>query len=160
MLWLREQACHVLGIELSETACEAFFVENGGAVERVFVDGFYQREKDEIALLCGDFFKLSADKLAGVGAVYDRAALIALPKDLRHAYAEKMIEWLPKGVKVLLVTLEFEGEAGPPFSVGADEVRALFSDRFVITKLSSESPGEGAGRTETAWLLSDRTLGR
>ncbi len=162
MLWLREQACHVLGVELSDTACEAFFAENGGAVEKVLVDGFYQREKDEIVLLCGDFFKLSADKLGSVGAVYDRAALIALPEELRRKYAKKMIECLPKGVKVLLVTLEFEGEAGPPFSVSADEVRALFSDRFDITKLASECPGEGkdAGRTEIAWLLNDRTLGR
>ena len=62
--------------------------------------------------------------------VYDRAALIALPPAMRQRYAQLLCERLPAHVKVLLITLEFEGEQGPPFSVYQAEVEQL---NFMIT---------------------------
>lgn len=158
MLWLREQGCGVLGVELSDTACDAFFNENGQKVEGSAVGDFYVRSFDQVALLCGDFFQLTSRQLNQVTAVYDRAALIALPAEMREAYAKKMMGLLPRGVKILLITLEFEGKEGPPFSVSSNEVFALFSERFAIEQLVVERPSDGrdAGRSEVVWLLSDR----
>jgi len=157
MLWLREQNCSVLGVEISETACASFFSENGIDIEACPQGDFSAREVDSIKLLCGDFFRLSADELVSVSAVYDRAALIALPKEMRLRYVQRLLDILPAGVKILLITLEFEGEQGPPFNVPANEVNELFSPRFHITRLYEERPADpkDAGRTEVVWLLSD-----
>jgi thiopurine S-methyltransferase len=44
---------------------------------------FTRWEHGRISLLCGDYFSLAASDLGEIDAVYDRAALTALPEDLR-----------------------------------------------------------------------------
>ena len=70
-------------------------------------------------LWCGDMFELPREAVAGVAGVYDRAALIALPRPLREQYAEKLKALLPAQAPMLLITLEYEQPqmSGPPFSV-------------------------------------------
>ena len=87
MVWLAERGHRVLGVELSELAVRQFFDERGlvpaiheTAAGAHFVAGAYE-------LIVGDAFALEADVLADCAAVYDRAALIALPPDLRRTYA-------------------------------------------------------------------------
>lgn len=154
MLWLRERGYSVVGVELNQSACEAFFAERD-AEPMVRQDGSYLYYGcDGVELLCGDVFSLSAAQLKDVGAVYDRAALVALPPEMRKQYAQMLIERLPVGVSVLLITMEFEGEQGPPFSVLEPEVEALFSSRFKIERLSERS--ESAGRQDVAYRLMDK----
>jgi thiopurine S-methyltransferase len=64
-----------------------------------------------------------------VTGVYDRAALIALPPDLRLRYRDTVYASLPAGCQGLLITLEYPQaeKAGPPFSVEQAEVDALFA---------------------------------
>jgi thiopurine S-methyltransferase len=122
----------VLGVELSRLAVEAFFAENGlvPSLTQAAPDGppLERFRADEIEILCGDFFDLRPQDLAGVGAVYDRASLIALPPETRPRYAAHLERLLPARVPRLLVTLEYDQSrmAGPPFSVPAEEVAALF----------------------------------
>lgn len=155
MLWLREQGHEVLGVELNASACEAFFSENDA--ESVIVEGgdFTSYSIDGIDVLCGDFFNLTQEHLSGVTAVYDRAALIALPKEMRSKYVDHLQKVLSPAVNILLVTLEFDEETGPPFSVSADEVEALFGERFEIKCLDRVQPDDprDAGRHEVTWLL-------
>ncbi len=70
--------------------------------------------------------------LPSVDAVYDRASLIALPPDMRPAYAAHLTRLVDRGVRSLLVTLEYPQDqmCGPPFSVSAAEVATLFSTRW------------------------------
>jgi len=77
--------------------------------------------------------------LGGIGAVYDRASLIALPPAMRSRYAEHLAALLPAGVQSLLITLDYDPArmAGPPFAVAADEVRTLFSPAFETDSLAS-----------------------
>jgi len=151
MLWLREQGHPVLGVELNEGACGAFFAEND-AVPESSVSGAYQRYLcDGIELLCGDVFELDAERLAQVGGVYDRAALVALPPEMRKRYAQMLIELLPKGVAILLVSMEFEGDQGPPFAVSEDEVRSLFESRFQVQRLTEAQ--DDLQRRDVAYLL-------
>ena len=158
MLWLREQGHEVLGVELNPSACEAFFAENGAEPECSQQPGFVVRSVDGVQLLCGDFFSLNAEDLRDVSAVYDRAALIALPPEMRVQYVEYLTQILPRGVQILLITLEFEGEGGPPFSVQGSEVERLFGEAFEIECLERTQPDDprDVGRLEVTWLLKDK----
>ncbi len=135
MLWLREQGHTVLGVELSPVAVEAFFKESGLVPQRSRVGQFDCYETQGIRILCGDFFNLNKNDLAQVGAVYDRAALIALPPELRTAYVRHLLNILPPAMQILLITLDYpqiempEFEIlGPPFAVPVEEVGALFHE--------------------------------
>ncbi|MCP4596414.1 thiopurine S-methyltransferase [Neptuniibacter sp.] len=158
MLWLREQGHPVVGVELSDAACEAFFAENDVEPERKSFGGYVAREVDGIRVLCGDFFALNSELIRESRAVFDRAALVALPPGMRRDYAVYLQQLLPTGSKVLLVTLEFEGESGPPFSVSSEEVEQLYGERFSIRcleRFECEDPRD-AGRSEVVWLLEDK----
>lgn len=74
-------------------------------------------------------FALRRDDLLDVGVVYDRAALIACPEELRRRYVEHLVETVPEGAPVCLITVEYDPNeiAGPPFSVLESEVRDLFA---------------------------------
>ena len=87
LAWLAAQGHRVLGVELSPLAVTQFF-DGQGLVPEVHGSrhGRHYRAGD-IELICGDAFALDADVLAGCAAVYDRAALIALPPPLRQRSA-------------------------------------------------------------------------
>lgn len=138
MLWLREQGHAVLGVELSPIAVRAFFEECGHAPHRATVGKFDCCEADGIRILCGDFFDLSKDDLAKVGAVYDRASLVALPPEMREAYASHLLGILPPATRILLVTFDYpQAEMpGPPFAVSAGEVEALYRERAEVRLLA------------------------
>jgi len=129
MLWLREQGHRILGVELSQVAVQAFFKENGYSPHRVSGGRFDQCEANGICILCGDFFDLNKEDLANVGAVYDRASLIALPPEMRERYARHLVDILPSATQILLVTFDYpQAEMqGPPFSVTDSEVERLYS---------------------------------
>jgi thiopurine S-methyltransferase len=127
--WLADQGARVVGVELSPIAVENFFAEQG-LTPRTSKEGvFAVWESGPIRVLCGDYFALTPAHLAGTHAVYDRAALIALPPVQRAAYVAHLDRLLPGARRTLLVTLEYPQEQmqGPPFSVMEDEVRRLFA---------------------------------
>ena len=147
LLWLREQGYTVEGVELSELAVRAFFEEQG-VTPRCSQQGEFQVwESDGLRLWCGDFFKLGAGMLGPVDAVYDRAALIALPAPMRRQYVDHL-QILAGPLPHFLVTLVYPQAQmdGPPFSVDQAEVDSLFADRYAGTRphachdVLSESP--------------------
>lgn len=148
MLWLRQQGHSVLGVELSPLAVASFFAEQSLPVDTRQMDGFQASASDGIEILCGDFFDLQAKHLARAQAVYDRAALIALPNGLQARYAAHLLDILPHRPPILLVTLEYDPAEmdGPPFSTSGQTVEELFGRAYQIECLSSkavleESPG-------------------
>ena len=145
MLWLREQGHSVLGIELSRKAVEAFFSENE-LQPTVSEDArFASYAGQGLRILAGDYFALTQADLGGVCAVYDRAALIALPQTMREEYARHMATLLPSGAHILLVTMEYPPGTleGPPFSVTDDEVHALYGADFSVELKASWEEAEG-----------------
>lgn len=131
LVWLVQQGYQVEGVELSELAVRAFFEEQG-MVARQRQDGDWQVwEGHNLRLWCGDFFHLRAAQLGPIDAVYDRAALIALPAAMRQQYVQHM-QTLVGAVPHLLVTLEYPQSKmdGPPFSVEQAEVESLYSERY------------------------------
>lgn len=140
MLWLREQGCAVIGVEIVARAVEAFFAENDIPCETYRQDAFTVWKGEGITIYCGDFFELGTQDLAAVAGVYDRASLIALPPELRGRYAEHLRAILPRRVDVLLVTLDYPRAEmqGPPFAVDEREVEALYRTHFAIERVCAE----------------------
>lgn len=137
LLWLRARGYRVLGVEFSPTAVRDFFVENALTPQITRQGRFDRHETHGLAILCGDFFDLSPELLQGVAGVYDRAALIALPPELRTRYVAHSAAILPAAADTLLVTMEYPQNqmSGPPFAVDEDEVRRLFEKRCTVTRL-------------------------
>lgn len=134
MFWLLERSYRVTGVELSDVAVQAFFDESNLTPE-IDSSGALKRWKfADLSIFSGDIFRLSAGDIGEVQGIYDRAALIAFPPEMRHRYAARITGLLSPGVKGLLVTLEYlAGEMeGPPFPVFEDEVRELFPDDWKI----------------------------
>jgi thiopurine S-methyltransferase len=128
MLWLLAQGYQVVGVELSPLAVEAFFLDNGLQPALRQQGDFLISESDGLQILCGDFFALRPADLGKIDAVYDRAALVALPYDMRIDYVSYLSALLMSGVKMLLVAFDYPQHemAGPPFSVTKKEVEKLY----------------------------------
>jgi len=140
MLWLAGQGYQVIGVEFSKLACSTFFKENRIPVKITEVDNFTVYRGDEITLLSGDYFNLNQSVLDKIDAVYDRAALIALPMDVRKSYAKHLIELMSPATAMFLITTVYNQNEmqGPPFSVDENEVSALYGDYFDINQLYSK----------------------
>jgi thiopurine S-methyltransferase len=130
MVWLAGQGYRVLGVELAETAVVAFFAEQGLLAEIDQVGEFRRYRSGAIEVLCGDFFNLTAADLLECRALYDRAALIALPVPMRERYAAHLESILPPACAGLLVTLDYPQEqmSGPPFAVGEAELQRVLAE--------------------------------
>lgn len=156
LLWLSKNGYGVVGVECSEIAVEAFFRENNLPLEKQAQGAHIKYSSGRIDIWLGDFFGLQAEQLGAITDVFDRASLIALPPELRRQYAGKMLELLPNGVRVLLVTLTYPQHEmnGPPFSVSEEEVHALYQSQFSINKLAAKNTLEMEPRFKQKGLTS------
>ena len=138
MRWLRERGHPVIGVEIARLACEEFFAEWKVVPEVTRADKFERWSANGVTVLCGDFFELQREDLVQVRATFDRAALIALPPQLRIRYVDHLRAILPSPEPLLLVAPEYDQATmkGPPFSVSETEVRTLFQGA-TVSKLAS-----------------------
>jgi thiopurine S-methyltransferase len=137
MLWLCGQGHSVLGVELSPIAVNSFFSENA-IKPNISQQGSFKRwESAGLVILEGDFFALSAEDAKNIGGVFDRAAMVALPPELRQQYSQHLQNSLPDKVGILLVVFEYDQVvmSGPPFSVAEAEIRQQFQHNYEITLL-------------------------
>lgn len=132
LIWLHQQSYQVLGVEISHKAIEDFFQENQLNPKQTSQAPFQSWKYETINLLQGDFFDISPKHLHDGVCVYDRAALVALPKEMRQAYVKHISRLLTKGSKVFLVTMVYPQDKmdGPPFSVTGGEVMELYGADF------------------------------
>lgn len=160
MLWLAAQGHRVFGVELSQIAVDQFFAEHGLMPTHHASRYGLHHVAGNIELVCGDVFALDTELLSDCAAVFDRAALIALPPEMRCRYASELYARLPTGCRGLLITLEYpqHEKAGPPFSVDEDEVDGLYAGDWKIGLLErrdilAEQPGfiaDGVSTLNTA----------
>ena len=134
MRWLVEQGHRVVGAELSEIAARDFFAEWGQVPDVRELGPFRCYEAGGVRILVGDVFEVEAEHAEGVGAIYDRAALVALEPELRARYIGRLSALLPAGSRGLLVGLEGlePDDEGPPFSTPRDLLPALFGAEFDV----------------------------
>lgn len=132
MVWLAGQGLRVMGVELVQQAVEDFFREQQLDPQIRQQGAFTVYQADAVEIWCGDIFALTADDVRECTALYDRAALIAFPPDMREAYAQHLARILPRDCQGLLVSLDYEQALmdGPPFSVPDEEVLRLLAERW------------------------------
>jgi thiopurine S-methyltransferase len=137
MVWLADHGHPVVGSELSSIAIQEFFASLR-LVEGHAADGdFIRHAADAFEILEGDALALTPQVTGPLGAFYDRAALVALPPEMREPYFATLAALLPQGAGGLLVAFEYpqEMKGGPPFSVETAEIARLCSGRFSLREL-------------------------
>lgn len=144
ILWLAGQGYDVVGVELSAIAVAAFFAENHLEVTQKRMGSFSVWQHANITILCGDFFFLQPADIGLIDAVYDRAALTAMPEDIRKPYVEKLISLLPLPKPILLLTLEDIEQAENKLATAQidQEIYSLYSPYFDISVIYGEPCNE------------------
>lgn len=129
MVALRAAGFEVVGVELSEQALRDFSAENALAMSERRDGEVTVFEAPGYTLYHGDFFKLTAAQLAGVDAIFDRGATVALPPAMRGDYVRRLLEHCPAAWS-LTVTLFYDQQEmdGPPFAIDAAMLRALYGE--------------------------------
>jgi thiopurine S-methyltransferase len=155
--WLLSRSYQVAGAELSALAVAQLFERLGITPVVARVGALEHHSAGGLDVFVGDIFELSAEVLGRVDAVYDRAALVALPPELRRRYV-KHLETLAGNAPQLLITLAYDQMQvdGPPFSVAAAEVLehhpqqvpTLLASNFQPTGLKNRYPV-----TESVWVI-------
>lgn len=134
--FLLEQGCKVVANELSEDAVKAVFARlNLTPIVTPWAGGScYQA--GELTIYAGDFFLLNAQRIHSIDWVYDRAAIIALPADMRADYTQKLIELCPDANQCV-ITLDYDQSImnGPPFAVSTDELHQHYGTHYEMTLL-------------------------
>lgn len=156
--WLREQGYRVLGAELSEIAIRQLFEEMALAPEVTLLGKVTRYAAKDIEIFVGDIFDLNAETLGPVDAVYDRAALVALPPEMRMQYAQHMVG-LTRHAPQLLITFEYDQSvmSGPPFSVTAGEVARLYGNDYRLKSVKTRAVEGGlkgiCPADESLWMM-------
>ena len=158
--WLLDQGFRVVGAELNESAIEQLFADLKLEPVITEADGFRHYAATNIDILVGDIFALTQKMVGRVDAVYDRAALVALPAEMRTAYAPQILA-LSKSAPQFLICFTYDQSKmdGPPFSITNDELRTLYGDAFRLRlTIRDEVKGGLKGQCpaeEKLWLLTD-----
>jgi len=90
--WLLSKGLHVVGAELSEFAVEQLFEALAIRPEISIIGTVKCFCGPKIQIFAGDFFDVSREMLGVVDGIYDRAALVALPKEMRRRYAQHLVD--------------------------------------------------------------------
>lgn len=135
--WLAARCGHVTGVEFVEQAVIDFFAEAGLKPVETLKHPLHLFRSDNITLARADFFHVSQADAVDVDFYYDRAALIALPTDLRDRYVAHLTEILPSGCEGLVVTIDYDPavRGGPPFPVTDEVLTRLYEPGFVCERL-------------------------
>ena len=156
--YLLQRGYRVAGAELSEIAIQALFqslqlqptISDHGRLKH------YQAGALEIFV--GDIFELTAQQLGPIDAIYDRAALVALPAEIRRCYAAHLVD-ITQAAPQLVIAYEYDQSLidGPPFSVDANEIRQLYAETYAPTALETRTVEGGmkgkVAAIEKVWRL-------
>ncbi len=169
MVWLACAGYDVVGIELVESAVQAFFAEQNitptiteltSAADKSTLKRYQgQLTGQTITLWAADIFALST---IDIDAIYDRAALIALPANMRADYSTHIVK-LSNNAPQLLITLNYDQSKkdGPPFSINQQQLHQYYSADYKIVELASNSSTLNAASEilviEHVWLLKPRS---
>jgi thiopurine S-methyltransferase len=141
--WLLINKYRVVGAELSEIAVKALFDELGIVAEVAEAGKLRHYRAKNIDIFVGDIFAVSAELLGSVDAIYDRAALVALPLDMRAKYSRHMVN-IALSAPQLIICFEYDQalQPGPPFSISEIELRGHYAKSYTLQCLE-RVPVEG-----------------
>lgn len=152
MDWLLSEGHEVIGADIAQEAQDQFLVTHQEPVRYTEENKLKLAWQGRLLFIAGDILHMEPEMLRSVDAVYDRAALIALPHAVRQNYALFLAHCLKPGAKMLLITRQAPKEQlTPPFNVSAAEVDKLYSSNFRIEQLLTEERQDGV--IEEVFLL-------
>lgn len=156
--WLLSSGYQVVGAELSQFAIEQLFMELGMQPEIETVGLVEQWSANNLDIFVGDIFTVSGKMLGPIDAVYDRAALVAFPEDLRNRYTAHLMEIANRSPQ-LLICYDYDQRLmeGPPFSVSNEEVHRHYATTYDLALIGGTEVAGGlkgkAPAKENVWLL-------
>lgn len=161
--WLLAQGYRVAGAELSRIAVKQLFAELGLQPQITLAGSLARFEAEGIVVFQGNLFDLTCEMLGPVDAVYDRAALVALPEPMRAQYVSHVME-LTSRVPQLLICFEYDQACmdGPPFSVLEVEVRQRYEVAFdveLLERVEGERLRGVCPSMDAVWALRPRAGG-
>ncbi len=156
--WLLSQGHRVVGVELSKLAVEELFVDLGVA-PKISVQGELLRySAPGLEIFVGDIFELSGDLLGRVDAIYDRAALVAFPTEMRGRYGAHVAA-ITQLAPQFLICFEYDQAVmnGPPFSIDRQKVHDVYGAHYQIEPITNRDVAGGlkgkCPTQETVWHL-------
>ena len=156
--WLLAQGHAVVGVELSETAVLELFQELNIRPNISMVEELTLYSTENLKVFVGDIFKVNAEILGKIDAIYDRAALVALTIEIRKEYTEHLRE-ISNHAPQLLLCFEYEQSLmnRTPYSVEEQEVKAHYDEHYEL-ELLVRNPIVGGFKgkipaSDVVWLL-------
>lgn len=156
--WLLANGYRVVGSELSKIAVEQLFLNLAMEPQISAVGKVKHYSAKNIDIFLGDIFNLSSKILGPVDAIYDRAALVALPEKMRNQYTAHLMEITNKAPQLLL-SYEYDQVLmpGPPFSVSQLEINKHYRDSYALMLIESTDISGGlkgkCSAKENVWIL-------
>lgn len=156
--WLLNEGYSIVGAELNQLAIEQLFdeLEINPTIQES--GELLHYSAPYIDVFVGDIFELTGGQLGKVDAVYDRAAFVALPSDLRKKYSEHLVSMTNKAPQ-LLVCFEYDQNLipGPPFSTPKETVYENYAQHYTTRMVAQVSVDGGlkgkVAADELVWLL-------
>ncbi|RZG70981.1 thiopurine S-methyltransferase [Acinetobacter junii] len=154
--WLLAQGYHLIGIDLSPIAIEELMAELAIPFTERKLEKLTHYHHPQIDLFVGDFFELTSSNIGKIDAIYDRAALVALPEEMRTDYAQHLMQ-ISNQATQLLISFEYDQSvmAGPPFSISPQQLKDYYSKQYQLQLLDSQTEllkGK-VDAEEKIWLL-------
>lgn len=137
---LAERKFHTVSIEFNPLAVHQFFNDNNLSPLITSFDSdanpndskfLYQVEHIDIWL--ADFFNVNSNDTGLLSQVWDRAALVALPDEMRKKYISHLKTLLKPKAIILTALMDYDDSemSGPPFKITEQELKSLYHDAQV-----------------------------
>lgn len=136
--FLAEAGHHPIGVELVEDAVRAYYDEEKIVPTRTEARTYVRYDGGGVTTYAADFFALDWAAVGPIDRVFDRAAMVALPKGLRTRYTQQLLSLLQPGAHSLIVTFDHDlPNEGPPFSISVDELTRTYQAYGQLTVLET-----------------------
>ncbi|MCP4443820.1 MAG: thiopurine S-methyltransferase [Myxococcales bacterium] len=128
MLWLAELGHEVVGVELVPQALTEFFAEQNLEARESTEGGLRVLSSGAIKLVNADIFEVNSKHFRLFDRIWDRAALVALPPQVRGRYVRHLRSLAKPGALLLQNLFEYDQSKmeGPPFSVTDEEFQSQY----------------------------------
>uniref|UniRef100_A0A2A4Z2U0 Thiopurine S-methyltransferase n=1 Tax=OCS116 cluster bacterium TaxID=2030921 RepID=A0A2A4Z2U0_9PROT len=157
--WLLSNEYQVVGAELSPMAIEQLFDQLKLEPHITTIGKLQHYSATNIDIFVGDIFDLTNKMVGTIDAIYDRAALVALPETTRRHYTQHMIE-ISNNAPQLLICYEYDQSLrqGPPFSVSGEEIKSHYAKNYDIHLLEKSTAENAMTAVENVWYLKQTTV--
>lgn len=136
--FLAEKGHHPIGVELVEDAVRAYYSEEQIVPTRAEANSYVRYDGGGVTTYAADFFALDWAAVGPIDAIFDRAAMVALPLALRARYVEQLLSLLRPGGRSLIVTFDHDMPSeGPPFPISVADLSKTYQPHGQVQLLET-----------------------